>query len=128
VQQGVQAVKVTPNELYEAMAAHPDTGPVMEQLALVEPVDEFSRALCLVRDCFDPSPTLRLLSRRKLRDMLSSRMALMMAYQQMVIDAVPGAKTFAAAVANGNPATIDRIRATYEKQAAELMARPLPKI
>jgi len=115
-------------ELYESMRKHPSTGPVLELLELVDPVDEFSRALCLVRDCFDPSPTLRLLSRNKLQGLLSSRVALLKTYQQAVVDAVPGAKTFEAAVATGDRDTIDALKRDFERQAAELMSRPLPKI
>jgi len=115
----------TPEQLYNSMANHPDTGPVMDQLALVEPVDEFSRALCLVRDCFSPNTTLRLLSRNKLQGMLRSRRALMYAYQNAVVDAVPGAKTFTDALAKGDRQRIEELRKKFEEQAAELMSRPL---
>lgn len=113
------------DELYKAMAKHPDTGPVMELLDMVEPVDEFSRALCLVRDCFSPDSTLRVLSRDKLRGLLASRVALMTTYQQAMIDAVPGVKTFDAAIANGPPFVVNTLRASFERQVAELMGRPL---
>jgi len=113
------------NDLYESMKKHPDTGPVLEQLALVDPVDEFSRALCLVRDCFDPSPTLRMLSRNKLQGLIASRMNLLRTYQAAVVAAVPGARTFDDAVAKGDRATVDALRATFQQQADELMGRPL---
>jgi hypothetical protein len=112
-------------DLYTSMAEHPDTGQVMQLLALVDPVDEFSRALCLVRDCFDPNPTLRILSRNKLRGLLSQRLALLRAYESAVIDAVPGAKTFSDAILLGDRATVDRLRENFEQQAAVLMGRKL---
>ena len=118
---------MTSDKLYESMAKHPDTGPIMELLQLVEPVDEFSRALCLVRDCFAQGGTLRLLSRNKLRGMLQSRVSLMMAYQKAVIDAVPGARSFTEAVAIGDPVSINALRADFDVQARMLMSRPLEK-
>jgi len=113
------------NDLYESMKKHPDTGPVLEQLDLIDPVDEFSRALCLVRDCFDPSPTLRMLSRNKLQGLIAGRMNLLRTYQRAVVAAVPGCQTFDEAVMKGDPAKIDALKATFEAQANELMGRPL---
>lgn len=114
------------NELYESMATHPDTGPVMQLLDLVEPVDEFSRALVLVRDCFSPDATLRGLTRAKLRGMLNARVMLVQAYQQAVVELVPGARTFDAAMMRAPKEQLDKLRADFEAQMAELMARPLP--
>lgn len=117
------------DELYKSMATHPDTGPVLDMLELVEPVDEFSKALCLVRDCFAQGGTLRLLSRNKLRGLLRSRIMLMNAYHDAVVATVPGAKTFVDAVANhaADRAKLTALKQAYEKEAAKLMARPLKK-
>ena len=114
--------------LYESMAAHPDIAPVFDLLRLVDPVDEFSRALCLVRDCFDPEETLRTLSRDLLRDLLKQRTALLRAYETAVMDAaqVYGAKpkTFLEA-ATVLGFEFDTLRKAFENQVAELMGRPL---
>lgn len=73
--------------LYESMSKHPDTGPVMKLLELVEQCDEFSKGVSLVRDCFSPNNTLRALSRRKLRSILGERTGLMETYQTAVYEA-----------------------------------------
>lgn len=115
--------------LYESMAAHPDIAVVMELLELVEPVDEFSRALCLVRDCFSPSDTLRLLSRNQLRGLMKSRMALMTAFETAVMDAakIKGVtpKTFSEAHGALEPSEFNELVRAYKQQVDELMSRPL---
>ena len=115
------------NHLYESMRQHPDTGPVMDLLELVDPVDEFSRALCLVRDCFSSSDTLRELSRAKLKGLLGERMKLVIAYQTAVFQAARdcGAKpkTFEEAVKVLPLGKSIKLRRAYADQVRELMGR-----
>ncbi len=115
--------------LYESMAKHPDTGPVLALLELVDPCDEFSKGVVLVRDCFSPSNTLRALSRRKLRAMLSVRTGLMEAYQTAVMAAAraQGAKplTFLDAMSALPPKKFEELRAAYNAQVDALMGRSL---
>jgi len=88
--------------LYESMRSHAETGPVMELLDMVEPHDDFSRALVLVRDCFSPHSTLRYLSRKALRRVLQDRINLATAFQSSVLEAAreidPEVRSFEAAV------------------------------
>lgn len=115
------------NHLYESMRQHPDTGPVMDLLAMVEPTDEFSRALCLVRDCFSSSDTLRELSRAKLKGLLGERMALVIAYQTAVFQAARdcGAKpmTFVEAIKALPAGKFTELHMAYAAQVRELMGR-----
>ena len=117
------------NYLYDSMRQHPDTGPVMALLDLVDPVDEFSRALVLIRDCFSPSDTLRTLSRKKLKGLLGERMQLVVAYETAVFQAardVGGSpQTFMEAV-NAllpTPGKFAELHAAYAAQVRELMGR-----
>lgn len=117
------------NPLYESMRKHPDTGPIMEMLGLLDPVDEFSSALCLIRDCFSPSDTLRLLSRRKLEKLLHSRTSLMAAFETAVVAAAKEAgskpKNFEEAVGAITPEKFYCLRTAYEAQVRVLMGRSL---
>ena len=101
----------------------------MELLELVDPVDEFSRALCLVRDCFSSSDTLRTLSRKKLKGLLGERMRLVQAYEVAVLQAARdwGAepKTFLEAIKELPPGEFTRLHMAYVAQVRELMGRPL---
>lgn len=115
--------------LYESMAHHPDIAPVMEMLELAEPVDEFSRALCLIRDCFSPNDTLRILSRKQLTGLMKSRIALMTSFETAVVQAAKdtGAapRTFADAVKALPAEEFANMQASFSKQVDELMGRPL---
>ena len=115
--------------LYDSMAKHPDTGPVMRLLELVDPVDEFSKALVLVRDCFSPNATLRELSRRALRHKLAERVGLMAVYETAVMEAARawGAQpsNFLDAVKELPPEKFEALRAAYQAQVNALMGRPL---
>lgn len=116
------------NELYRSMAQHPDTGPIMEMLSLVDPVDEFSKAVCLVRDCFSDNQTLRTLSRRQLKGMLASRVALVTAYETSVMQEARkyGEPTdFADACEMIPSVKFDAMRRDFRRQVDELMKRPL---
>lgn len=117
------------NNLYQSMAEHPDIEPIMDLLDLVDPCDEFSQALCLVRDCFSPSDTLRLLSRKSLRELLKTRTSLMSSYQTAVAAAARAkgvnAKTFLEAASALPAEEFDTMRKAYEKQVNELMNRPM---
>jgi len=117
------------DELYISMKTHPDTAPVMEKLGLVEPVDEFSRALVLMRDCFSPSGTARTLAREKLNRMLASRVALMKVFETSVVQAARAKgetpKTFAEAMAVLTSDEMQVLRNSYRTQMDELMCRPL---
>ena len=115
--------------LYQSMAEHPDIELIMDLLNLVDPCDEFSQALCLVRDCFSPNDTLRLLSRKSLRDLLKTRTSLMSSYQTAVAAAAGAkgvnAKTFLEAAAALTNTEFNALKNAYEKQVAELMNRPM---
>jgi hypothetical protein len=115
------------NNLYECMRRHPNTGPVMELLELVEPVDEFSKALCLVRDCFSANQTLRTLSRRQLTALLDERLKLVAAYHTAVLEAAreQGAepKTFLEGVKALPPGKFAELHKAYAVQVDELMGR-----
>jgi hypothetical protein len=117
------------NHLYDSMRQHPDTGPVMALLDLVDPVDEFSRALVLVRDCFSSSDTLRNLSRSKLKGLLGERMKLVAAYEVAVLEAARelGAKptTYLEAITALPAGKFTELHMAYAKQVDELMGRPL---
>lgn len=117
------------NHLYDSMRQHPDTGPVMALLDLVDPVDEFSRALVLIRDCFSPSDTLRELSRAKLRNLLGERMKLVAAYEVAVLETARahGAKpaTFLEAVSALPHGKFTQLHEAYAEQVNELMGRQL---
>lgn len=117
------------NPLYESMRKHPDTGPVLELLELVDPVDEFSKALCLVRDCFSPSDTLRLLSHRQLKNLLWHRTRLMATFETAVNEAAKEAganpKTWAEAVQVLSPGQFYKLRDAYDAQVRVLMGRSL---
>jgi hypothetical protein len=123
------AAMVDKNQLYRSMAEHPDTGPVMALLELIEPVDEFSRGVVLVRDCFSPNNTLRALSRRKLRTMLAERTGLMAAYETAVMEAAQtygiAPKSWLEAVKTLPPEVFEELRAAYQAQVDALMKRPL---
>ncbi len=115
--------------LYKSMRVHPDIAPIMDLLDLVEPCDEFSRALCLVRDCFEENNTLRHLSRRSLRALLKERTSLMTVYEMVVMKAATttGAKptTFLEAASALPADEFDKMREVYRRQVAEVMGRPL---
>lgn len=115
------------NDLYESMQKHPDTGPVMALMALVEPVDEFSRALCLVRDCFSPNQSRRTLSRTKLRALLGERLKLVIAYETAVFQAArdAGAKpqTYAEAIKALSAEEFTDLHMAYVAQVDKLMSR-----
>ncbi len=114
------------SSLYESMASHPDTGPIMELLGLVEPVDEFSKALCLVRDCFSPNNTLRSLSRKQLRALLGERINLMNAFESAVVRAANeygSVSTFAAAVRLMPCEELVAMQESYNAQVCKLMGR-----
>lgn len=100
------------DQMYENMAKHPDAGQVMDLLAIVEPCDEFSMALCLVRDCFSPNTTLRTLSRKKLRGVLKERLALLRAYESAMKEAETETEQ-------------DEAREAFRRQVNALMGRPL---
>lgn len=108
------------NNLYENMAAHPETGPVLEMLSMVDGVDDFSRALVLVRDCFSPSGTLRHLARRNLRRILKDRIALVTTFHSAVLGAAreidPKVPDFKGAVDILPSEDLDRLRTSYQKQ------------
>lgn len=112
--------------LYDSMAAHPDIAPVLDLLKIVDPVDEFSSALCLVRDCFSPNNTLRTLSRRALQRMLNERLALLRGYETAVTQAA-GIADFGKALAALPREKADELKKAYAAQVAELMGRPLKK-
>lgn len=115
------------NYLYESMRQHPDTGPVMELLELVEPVDEFSKALCLVRDCFSSNQTLRTLSRSKLTALLGERLKLVEAYCTAVLEAAREQgwepKTFLEGVKALPPGKFAELHEAYAAQVDKLMGR-----
>jgi len=115
--------------LYDSMAAHPDIQPVLELLKLVDPVDEFSRALVLVRDCFATNNTLRALSRKALRRLLSERTALLAAYETAVMKAAQDRghrpKSFMAALTALPRDVAEELRRNFTEQAEALMGRPL---
>lgn len=117
--------------LYESMAKHPDIAPVMEMLETVEPVDEFSKAICLIRDCFSPNNTLRALSRRQLRGLMRTRIALMTGFETAVVQAAREAgakpKGFEDAMKALPPEVFERMHASYRAQVDELMGRPLER-
>ena len=119
------------NQLYRSMEEHPDTGPIMALLELVEPVDEFGRGVALVRDCFSSNNSLRALSRRKLRGMLGQRTGLMAAYETAVMEAAQatGAKPhgFLEAMKALPPEMFEELRAAYQVQVDALMGRPLER-
>lgn len=106
--------------LYESMRTHAETGPVLEMLDLVEPHDDFSRALVLVRDCFSPSNTLRELSRKALRRVLQDRINLMTAFNSSVLEAAreidPEVGTFEAAMKLLPPKQLTELVVAYGKQ------------
>lgn len=116
-------------DLYESMAKHPHIAPVFDLLKLVDPCDEFSRALCLVRDCFSPNTTLRALSRDQLAGVLAERTNLLLAYETAVYEAARaiGAKpkTFLDAVDALPDSIACMLREAFEQQVAKLMGRPL---
>lgn len=107
-------------EFYENMASHPETGPVLELLSMVDGVDDFSRALVLVRDCFSPSSTLRHLSRNGLRRILKDRIALVTTFHSAVLGAAreidPKASDFKTAVDILPSEDLDRLRTSYQEQ------------
>jgi hypothetical protein len=109
------------------MRQHPDTGPVMELLELVEPTDEFSKALCLVRDCFSSNQTLRTLSRSKLTALLGERLKLVIAYQtatfQAARDVGAHPQTFLDAVKALPPGKFTELHKAYAEQVNKLMGR-----
>ncbi len=113
--------------IYNSMYDHPDTGPVMKLLELVEQCDEFSKGVVLVRDCFSPNNTLRALSRRKLRAILGERTGLMEAYQTVVYEAARkhGAKpkSYLHAVSAIPIAEFKALRDAYNAQVNALMGR-----
>lgn len=117
--------------LYESMHQHPELKPVFDLLELVEPVDEFSQAVTLVRDCFSTNNTLRTLCRRALRRMVSERTNLMTAYEAAVVQAAKDAghspANFGEALAAlpGDVAT--QLRDTYRAQVDAVMGRPLKR-
>ena len=115
------------NHLYESMRQHPDTGPVMALLELVDPVDEFSRALCLVRDCFSSSDTLRTLSRKKLKGLLGERMQLVVAYETAVFQAArdlgANPQAFVEAIKVLPAGQFTELHMAYVAQVRELMGR-----
>ena len=115
------------NHLYDSMRQHPDTGPVMALLDLVDPVDEFSRALVLIRDCFSPSDTLRELSRAKLKGLLGERMKLEVAYETAVFQAArdlgANPQAFMEAIAALPAGKFTELHRAYAAQVRELMGR-----
>lgn len=117
------------NHLYDSMRQHPDTGPVMELLEMVDPVDEFSRALVLVRDCFSSSDTLRELSRAKLKGLLGQRLELVIVYETAVFQAARdlGANppTFVEAIKALPAGKFTELHMAYAAQVRELMGRSL---
>lgn len=114
------------SDLYKSLQEHPDLAPVFDLLKIVDPVDEFSSALCLVRDCFSPSGTLRTLTRRSLRRLLSERLALLRAHETAVTQAA-GISDFGKALAALPPEKAEELRAAYRAQVDKLMNRPLKK-
>ena len=106
--------------LYESMRKHGETGPVMELLDMVKPHDDFSRALVLVRDCFSPNNSLRIISRMALRHVLQDRINLATAFQSSVLEAAreidPEVSTFEGAMKALTPGQFGRLRLAYSKQ------------
>ncbi len=115
--------------LYDSMAAHPDIKPMLDMLDLVEPCDEFSRALILVRDCFSPSDTLRQISRSQLRAVCSGRIALLNTYQSTMLEASKAIgcepRTFLEAWESLPSASRESLQAAYAQQVNELMGRAI---
>lgn len=119
------------DQLYRSMAAHPDAGQVMDLLKIVDPVDDFSSALCLIRDCFSPNTTLRTLSRKCLRRLLKERLALLRAHETAVMQAAAEAgikaQDYMQALKRLPKTTADELREAYTKQVAAMRTRPLKK-
>lgn len=113
--------------IYDDMREHPATGPILTLLDIVDPVDEFSKALVMIRDCFSPNNTLRELSRRALRYKLSERVGLMTAYETAVINAAKehgnNPRTFLDAIAVLPPAEFEELRKAYKEQVDAMMQR-----
>lgn len=113
--------------LYENMAKHPDIKPTMDLLELVEPCDEFSRALILLRDCFSPNTTLRMLSRRALREVCSGRVRLLHNYQTVVSENAKAlgydTRSFEEAWNWLPKSTRERLQSSYAEQVKILMGR-----
>ena len=112
------------DSMYESMAVHPDCSKVLDLLHLVDPVDEFSAALCLVRDCFSPTSTLSALSRQKLAQITKERMDLLRAYQDAMVRAADGkAQTYRPALDIVSTAKQASQTQAYEDQGHDPMAR-----
>lgn len=116
--------------IFDDMKAHPSIGPILTLLDIVDPVDEFSKALVMIRDCFSPNDTLRELSRRALRYKLAERVGLMTTYETVVINAAKdhghNPQTFLEAIAVLPSAEFEVLRASYKAQVDAMMQRPLP--
>ncbi len=99
----------------------------MALLDLVDPVDEFSRALVLIRDCFSPSDTLRELSCAKLKGLLGERMKLVVVYETAVFQAARDRgwkpKTFVEAMNSLPPVKVGELHRAYAAQVRKLMGR-----
>jgi len=111
------------DQLYQSMAEHEDIKPLLDKLGTLHPVDEWSRALCLLRDCFAADAARRIESRREVVRMIRGREHLQKAYENAMVRAAPGATTFMEAVAKVSTADADRIREDYDRQINELMGR-----
>ena len=112
------------DELYKSMREHPETGPVMELLELADGSDAFARALALVRDCFSPERTLRLLARDRLRQITKRRAMLVYNYEQAVITAARdrGATVtdYSAAVAVLPDEVVDHLHRIFCQQVEQM--------
>lgn len=102
--------------------------PAMKLLELVDPVDEFSKALVLVRDCFSPSATVRELSYRALRHRLADRLGLLAAYETSVMEAARAhtgvlPSTFLDATLALPAEEFAKLRAAFNAQVNALMGR-----
>lgn len=119
-----------PNKLFADMERHPSIAPVFELLDLADGSDEASLALKLARDCFSSNQTLRVLSRRKLRQIMRARIALVTQFEVAVATAArrhtgQQPASFKEAMAMLPREQFDALRDDYEKQANALKSRPL---
>lgn len=84
-------------------------------LELVEPVDEFSSAVCMIRDCMADDLTLRALAIKKLRVFLRARLNLVATYQAEIAQH--------GGIENIRPDTFENLRAAFKSQMDRLHGR-----
>lgn len=110
------------DQLYQSMAEHDDIEPIMSKVAKAVPVDEWSGALCLFRDCFSADGVHRKEARRALLRMLHAREHLQQAYENAMLRA-GDAETFQEALGKVGAGDAQKLRMDYARQMNQLMGR-----